>query len=1043
MKWLYGHPNFEYMALENDVQSPWAGHKHFAYDLVSTIVPKVIVELGTHKGTSFFSMCQAAKDRNLKIKLYAVDTWQGDFHSGYYGADVFEKVSLQVKKYYSKLEVTLLKKNFDDAVSLFSDKSIDLLHIDGLHTYEAVKHDFEKWLPKVSPQGIILFHDIHTRQSDFGVHLFWDELKKRYPTLEFYHSYGLGILFLDPNTRNMFASFEKVWQRYYSLIDEHSKYVHETQNLSIQIKEKERNILDISKSMDALNQQKLLADGENKALSEQIIQQQQGFFEEHKIAKSELISFLDRIGQLDKIISGLESRAQEQLIFIKNKEKEIQDNVREIGDLKRQVSEKSSLISQKDSQIASMEASKFWKLRGMYLRIKWAVTHPLKFIKKYIWSSMPVYSQIKWATSNPKKFVIKYKAKIRNPFLSQKKKGEQSTAIKYSPERKFQEICLDLTPYLSKKFPLVNKKSDKKSVLVETRSLVHNEFIIKNTIQKLGDGWGHMIFCSRDNLKQIRSICADISPNIEIIVLDRKIKTRNDYNNMCLDIKFWNQITAEKIFIYQTDTFIFKDFDKSFLKWDYIGAPWPQEHAEYIKRHLNSGYDFAQGNGGLNVRNLNMTKKILKKYKPLKNIFDDKLDYAPEDLYFIHYAYIEGYKLADLQSSEKFAYEYVKKNNTFACHTPWLYPDFFAKQLFGINLLGFVNGVFGLAKNVRSINEGLFVKNIPHNLFELPSAHPSDFYLKPNNERYFPINLFCCNPDYELDKNLLKDKYNIAVWLWELEKLPESWKIFSNEFNEIWTASNFVKSTLEKELPGKTIKLIHIPIDLPKKLNTAEAKKHFNLNENDFVCLFIFDYYSDHFRKNPYAVVEAFKKAFPSNDKCKLVIKSHNGKNSELDMLNKVIGGDSRIRHISGAFSEGDMTTLLNASDVYMSLHRSEGFGLTLFEAILLEKPVICTNYSGNLDFCKPDWAGLVDCTMVEVPSDSLYRKMFSKPDEEIFWADASVEDAAKKLKDVHQHYDRYVKKTQSGRRWVLNNYSFEKTGQFISDQIMKIKINL
>lgn len=182
-------------SLENP--SAWVGHIPFAMWLIDEIKPDLFVELGTHSGNSYFSFCQSVKYNNIKTICYAVDTWEGDDHAGKYDDSVYEQVKLHNDNNYSHFS-SLLRMTFDDANRYFSDKSIGLLHIDGLHTYEAVKHDFEKWLPKVTPGGIVLFHDINVRERDFGVWKLWEELKEQYiNNIEFTHSNGLGVLQID------------------------------------------------------------------------------------------------------------------------------------------------------------------------------------------------------------------------------------------------------------------------------------------------------------------------------------------------------------------------------------------------------------------------------------------------------------------------------------------------------------------------------------------------------------------------------------------------------------------------------------------------------------------------------------------------------------------------------------------------------------------------------------------------------------------------------------------------------------------------------
>lgn len=172
---------------------PWSGHLPFAHDLVAAFRPGLLVELGTHHGDSYFGFCQSVAANSVPCRCYAVDTWRGDSHAGWFDESVFQEVSAYNSSHFASFSI-LLRTTFDEASEQFEDQTIDLLHIDGLHTYEAVKHDFETWFPKVRPGGIILLHDTMARHVDFKVWKFWEELKDKFPSFEFTHSWGLGVL---------------------------------------------------------------------------------------------------------------------------------------------------------------------------------------------------------------------------------------------------------------------------------------------------------------------------------------------------------------------------------------------------------------------------------------------------------------------------------------------------------------------------------------------------------------------------------------------------------------------------------------------------------------------------------------------------------------------------------------------------------------------------------------------------------------------------------------------------------------------------------
>lgn len=174
-------------------KSAWHMHMPFGFFLVSEFKPKVIVELGVHRGDSYFTFCQSCFENQLPAVCYGVDLWEGDEHCGIYGDEVFNEVNSYNSEHYSRFSY-LIRSTFDNASHQFSKNEIDMLHIDGLHSYDAVRNDFETWEPLVKEGGIILLHDVHERKPGFGVWKFWAEIKEKFPSFVFDYGSGLGVI---------------------------------------------------------------------------------------------------------------------------------------------------------------------------------------------------------------------------------------------------------------------------------------------------------------------------------------------------------------------------------------------------------------------------------------------------------------------------------------------------------------------------------------------------------------------------------------------------------------------------------------------------------------------------------------------------------------------------------------------------------------------------------------------------------------------------------------------------------------------------------
>lgn len=194
-----------------DRRSAWITHLPFAAWLVAAVQPRALAELGVFHGISFCAFAEEMQRQGIQGTCLGVDTFAGDKHAGSYGGSVLDRLRAHHDPRYGSFS-RLMQATFDEAAATVAPGSLDILHIDGLHTYDAVRHDFETWLPKLSSRGVVLFHDTQERGKDFGVWRFWAEVSAGRPAFEFHHGHGLGVLAVGQDTpealRPLFAASE-------------------------------------------------------------------------------------------------------------------------------------------------------------------------------------------------------------------------------------------------------------------------------------------------------------------------------------------------------------------------------------------------------------------------------------------------------------------------------------------------------------------------------------------------------------------------------------------------------------------------------------------------------------------------------------------------------------------------------------------------------------------------------------------------------------------------------------------------------------------
>jgi glycosyltransferase involved in cell wall biosynthesis len=283
-------------------------------------------------------------------------------------------------------------------------------------------------------------------------------------------------------------------------------------------------------------------------------------------------------------------------------------------------------------------------------------------------------------------------------------------------------------------------------------------------------------------------------------------------------------------------------------------------------------------------------------------------------------------------------------------------------------------------------------------------------------------------------------KYSIGYWAWELAEYPDEWMNAFLFYDEIWASTEFARAAFASKSP-RPVHLMPMVVENPA-IDGSLNRDYFGLPTDRFLLFFHFDFRSFVERKNPDAAIRAFLEAFPTGaESVGLVIKTLNGEHDPAGWarVTSLASTDSRIQIINREFTRLEVTSLIGACDCYVSLHRSEGFGRGLAEAMLLEKPVITTSYSGNMDFCSAETTFLVDYDLVPVREHDYIGTKNQ------VWADAKVGHAAEVMRTVYGNKELRERVARQGAAMIRAKYSPEVVGALYAhrlNEIMKQSIN-
>lgn len=366
-------------------------------------------------------------------------------------------------------------------------------------------------------------------------------------------------------------------------------------------------------------------------------------------------------------------------------------------------------------------------------------------------------------------------------------------------------------------------------------------------------------------------------------------------------------------------------------------------------------------------------------------------------------------------------------------------------SLYGVNLIGYAHAEMGLGEALRNTALALQCAQIPflvRNLQVPLLNRQGNQSMQPFVADYcrYGINCIGINPDllYHLPRWISSEewrrRYNVGYWFWELENFPKEWRYAKYLVDEVWVNTEFVANSV-RQVHRHVFKIpFAVAFDMPSaSLNRA----HFGFPESSFVFLLSYDFNSSAVRKNPNAVIEAFRVAFSDRSTdVRLVVKSING-DANPQALNRVkasLCDDPRIVWVDAYLSTEEMRGLLNTADAYVSLHRAEGLGLGMAESMYLGKPVIATAYSGNMEFMNPDNACMVPYALVPVnPGEYPYHSGQ-------VWADPDIEVAAEWMQSLSSNPELCARIGNSAATYMRLHHSMDRMAQALSNRLDELR---
>ena len=362
----------------------------------------------------------------------------------------------------------------------------------------------------------------------------------------------------------------------------------------------------------------------------------------------------------------------------------------------------------------------------------------------------------------------------------------------------------------------------------------------------------------------------------------------------------------------------------------------------------------------------------------------------------------------------------------------------------GVNLVGYLRTESGVGSAARGYARALRAAGVPvalRDVSRLQVNRAEDRGVAGGTDDLYGVNLVCADVELHyailsyLGEDFFRDRYTVGIWAWEQTSFPRKWYDRFAYYDEVWVGTSFISDALA---PVSPVPVVRVPpaLDVETPGDRDSGRRQLGVGPGEFVFLFVFDFHSHAARKNPLAAVEAFARAFAPTEPARLVLKCVNEQAdpATFDLLRRRAAGHNVAIH-AGYWPAGEVRDLMAACDAYVSLHRAEGTGLTVSDAMALGKPVVATGWSGNTDFMTVANSFPVAYELVPLAGNVGPYQAGE------LWAEPSVEHAAELMRRVFEDRQLGVERGRAARRTIEAEFSAAAVGRLIRQRLDAIAL--